>query len=330
MNLSTEYLGFKLTSPLVVGASPLADDLDQVKRLEDAGAAAIVMRSLFEEQLSAESMATLQATDMHAESFGEALSFFPTVDEFVLGPDEYLEQIRKLKKAVGIPVIASLNGATPGGWLDYSRKMAEAGADALELNLYYVAADPKEPGEAIQKRKVEMVGAVKKAVQIPVAVKISPFYTSISNFAQKLAEVGADGVVIFNHLYEPDIDEEKLEVVPALVPSQSSTLLVRLRWLAILSERVNLSLAATGGVHTAWDALKAVMCGAHAVQMVSALLKGGPEHLQAVRQGMSDWLEKNEYESLAQAQGSMNLVKCPDPSAFQRANYMRLLQTWRP
>ena len=329
MDLSTQYLGFRLPHPLIVGASPLADDLDTVRRLEDAGAAAIVMRSLFEEQINTEVLATQDSTDTPAESFGEALSYFPNAVDYALGPDEYLEQIRRVKEAVDVPVIASLNGATLGGWLDYSRRMAEAGADALELNFYYVASDPDEPGEAVEGRKIEMVAAVKKAVRIPVAVKISPFYTSVAHLARRMADAGADGLVLFNHLYEPDIDAEELEVIPRLVPSDSSRLLLRLRWLAILSERVELSLAVTGGVHTPLDALKAVMCGAHAVQMVSALLRNGPQHLATVRQGLSDWLEEREYESLAQAQGSMNLAKCPDPRAFQRANYMRLLQTWQ-
>jgi len=329
MDLSTDYLGFRLPHPLIVGASPMADDLDMVRRLADAGAAAVVMRSLFEEQLTAESMAVNRSTEMPEESFAEALTYFPSPAEFKLGPDEYLEQIRKLKQAVGVPVIASLNGSTPGGWLEYGRQIAEAGADALELNLYYVATDPAEPGESIARRKIEMVGAVKKAVQIPVAVKISPFYTSVSNMAASMEQAGADGLVIFNHLFEPDIDLEELEVAPRLIPSDSSRLLHRLRWLAILSERVKLSLAVTGGVHSGTDALKAVMCGAHAVQLVSAVLRHGPQRLAEMRQEMSHWLEEKEYESLGQAQGSMNLAKSPDPRAFQRGNYARLLQTWQ-
>ncbi len=328
MDLSTEYLGFQLPHPLVAGASPLADDLGMVRRLEDAGAAAIVMRSLFEEQLRAESLATTASTDAHAESFGEALSYFPSPDKFELGPDEYLDQIGKIKEAVGVPVFASLNGATQGGWLNYAQKLAQAGADALELNLYYVATDPGETGCSLEKRAIEMIGAVKQAVQIPVAVKMSPFYTSLANVASSFAEAGADGLVMFNRFFEPDVDTEELEVVSHLPVSDSSKLPLRLRWLAITAGRVNVSLAASGGVHTPLDAIKAVMCGANAVQMVSAILENGPPHFETIRKGMGEWLEEHEYDSLSQAHGSMSYTKCPDPSAFQRANYMHMLQTW--
>ena len=328
MDLSTTYLGFKLPHPFMPGAGPLADNLDGVRRLEDAGASAIVMRSLFEEQLVAEGLATHESMDGPAESFAEALSYFPTPDEFVLGPDEYLEQIRKIKQAVRVPVIASLNGATLGGWLDYAKQMQQAGADALELNIYYVATDMAEPGEAVVQRTVDMVAAVKKAVTIPVAVKLSPFYSSLANVARQLDAVKVDGMVLFNRFYQPDIDVENLEVESSLTLSHSGALLMRLRWLAILSGRVHASLAVTGGVHTCLDAVKAIMCGAQAVQMVSALLENGPQQLATLRNEVSQWLQEHEYESLKQMQGSMSLLKCPNPKAFERANYAHILQSW--
>jgi len=329
MDLRTKYLGFDLPHPLVSGASPLADTLDSVKRVEDAGAAAIVMRSLFEEQITSEQLAMNRAIDTPAESFAEALSYFPSPDQFVLGPDEYLEQIRRVKEAVRIPVIASLNGVTPGGWLEYAKLMEDAGADALELNVYDLATDPDETGASVEQRTLDIVTTVKAAVRIPVAVKLSAYYSSVANLAKRLDDVSADGLVLFNRFYQPDIDVEALEVVPRLTLSHSGALLLRLRWLAILSGRVRADLAVTGGVHTALDAVKAVMCGGHAVQMVSALLEQGPQQLRTIREGMTAWLEEHEYESLRQMQGSMSLSKCPNPEAFERANYMQILQSWR-
>ncbi len=329
MDLSTSYLGLQLPHPFMNGASPLADSVDGARRLEDAGTAAIVMRSLFEEQLAAEGMATSRSMDHHADSSAEALSYFPSPDDFVLGPDEYLEQIRKVKKAVKVPVIGSLNGMTLGGWLDYARQIQQAGADALELNVYYLATDPGETGETLEKRAVQMVEEVKKNVTIPVAVKMSPYYSSVANVAQRLDAAGADGLVLFNRFYQPDIDVEELQVKPDLNLSSSGALLLRLRWLAILSGRVQASLAVTGGVHTSMDAIKAVMCGAHAVQLVSAVLQRGAQHLQTIRRQVAEWLEEHEYESLKQMQGSMSLEKCPDPKAFERANYMHILQSWQ-
>ena len=329
MDLSTTYLGLPLPHPFMNGASPLADSMDSVRRLEDAGASAIVMRSLFEEQLAAEGMATSRSMDDHADSSAEALSYFPSPDEFVLGPDEYLEQIRKIKAAVKIPVIASLNGTTLGGWLDYAGQMQQAGADALELNVYYLATDPRETGEQLEQRTVQMVEAVKKDVTIPVAVKLSPYYSSVANMARQLDAARADGLILFNRFYQPDIDPEQLEVVSSLNLSHSGALLLRLRWLAILSGQVKASLAVTGGVHTSADAIKAIMCGASAVQIVSALLQRGVQQLQTIRRQVAEWLEEHEYESLKQMQGSMNLEKCPDPKAFERANYMHILQSWQ-
>jgi len=329
MDLSTTYLGLRLPHPLVPGASPMADDLDTARRLEDAGAAAIVIRSLFEEQIVAEQMAAFRHTEEHAGSFAEALSYFPDTNVFALGPDEYLERIRLLKEALRVPVIASLNGTTRGGWLDFSTRMQDAGADALELNVYYVATDPAEVSAQVEARVVEMLQAVKGALRIPVAVKLSPYYSALAHLAGEIDRAGADGLVLFNRFYQPDIDVEALEVERRLHLSDSSELPLRLRWLAILSGRIGASLAVTGGVHTALDAVKAVMCGAHAVQMVSALLLHGPGRLRDVREGMARWLEEHEYESLEQMQGSMSLLRCPDPTAYERTNYVELLHSWR-
>jgi len=330
MDLSTSYLGLELPHPLMPGASPLVDDLDTVKRLEDAGAAAIVMHSLFEEQITREAWGFERDVIAHAESSAEAQSYVPRADEFRLGPDRYLEQVRRIKSAVSVPVIGSLNGTTPEGWLNYAKQIERAGADALELNFYYVATDPGENGADVERRLVEAVRLVKASIRIPVAVKLSPFFSSLPHLARQLDEAGADGLVLFNRFYQPDIDPEMLDTVPSLHFSTSDELLLRVRWLAILHGRVRASLAATGGVHTAMDALKAVMAGAHAVQMVAALLQQGPKHLATVRRELARWLEANDYTSLRQAQGSMSLERSPDPGTFERGNYLRVLQTWRP
>ena len=329
MELSTTYLGLSLPHPLMPGASPLVDDLDMVKRLEDAGTAAIVMHSLFEEQITGERAQTLRHIEAHTESFAEAPSYFPCCHELSVGPEPYLEQIRRIKAAVRVPVIGSLNGTTATGWLEYARLLQQAGADAIELNFYVVATDPLENGQTVEQRALDILRKVKASVTIPVAVKLSPFFGSFAHMASQLDDLGADGLVLFNRFYQPDIDVETLEVVPRLQLSDSSELLLRLRWLAILSGRARASLAVTGGVHTAVDAIKAVMAGAHAVQLVSALLQHGPEHLKTVREQMVCWMEEHEYDSLRQMQGSMNLTRCPDPAAFERANYVRVLQSWR-
>ncbi len=329
MDLSTHYLGFALANPFMPGASPLVDDLDTVKRLEDAGAAAIVMHSLFEEQIVLEQVSTFKSTEGHSGTFAEAQSFLPDPDWFQLGPEEYLDHLRRVKAAVSVPVIASLNGNTLGGWLDHARLMAEAGADAIELNLYSLAADPKQSGQMIEDRAVEVVRAVKGAVAVPVALKLSPFYTSLSHTARRLIDAGADGLVLFNRFYQPDIDVDQLEVLRSLHLSNSSELPLRLNWLAILSSQVDTSYAVTGGVHTAIDAVKSVMAGADAVQMVSALLQRGPGYLATIQKEMVTWMEEHEYHSLKQMRRSMNLASVPDPSAFERANYMKILQSWR-
>jgi dihydroorotate dehydrogenase (fumarate) len=330
MDLSTTYLGFELPHPLMPGAGPMADDLDTVRRLEDAGAAAIVMRSLFEEQIAFEEAATFAVTEAHGYSQGEASTYFPPPDAFALGPDDYLEQIRRIKEAVGVPVIGSLNGVTPGGWLRYARLMEQAGADALELNVYTLATDATEDARTIEDRTIDVVREVRRSVRIPLAVKLSPFYTSFANFAHRLDDAGPAGLVLFNRFWQPGIDVEELEVRRELHLSDSSELPLRLRWLAVLAGNVNATLAVTGGVHTVLDVIQAVMAGAHGVQMVSALLHHGPEHLAVLRRELVQWLEEHEYGSLREMRGSMSMRTCPDPQAYERANYMLMLQSWKP
>jgi dihydroorotate dehydrogenase (fumarate) len=329
MNLSTTYMGFELPHPLVPGASPLVDDLDTVRRLEDAGAPMVVMHSLFEEQITREELAVTRSIVTPEESYAEALTYFPDPRDFTLGPEDYLEHIRRLKAVLSVPVIASLNGTTEGGWLECARLIQQAGADGLELNLYELAADPAEPGEKVELRGLQTVRGVRESVSIPVAVKLSPFYSSPAHFARKLDEQGVDALVLFNRFYQPDIDAENLDVLRTVSLSSPAELLLRLRWLALLSGKVRAALAATGGVHTALDAVKAVLAGAHAVQMVSALLRRGPAYLRQVRDDLARWLEEHEYDSLGQMRGSMSLERCPDPRAYERANYMKILQSWR-
>ena len=329
MDLTTHYLGLSLAHPFMPGASPLVDNLDTVRRLEDAGASAIVMHSLFEEQLRRERERTLFDLEANNDSFSEASSFLPRPEEFNLGPVEYLEQVRRIKGAVAVPVIASLNGVSVAGWLEHATLIEQAGADAIELNMYQVVTDGDEDAATVEGRLIDIVRSVRRQVQIPLAVKLSPFHSSLPHLARALGDAGAKGVVLFNRFYQPDIDPENLEVVPKLVLSDPSELLLRLRWLAVLSGRVQLDLACSGGVHGMIDGIKAIMAGASAVQMVSAILRHGPGQLTAMRDCVSEWLEEHEYESLAQARGSMNLVRCPDPSAFERGNYIRILQSWK-
>jgi dihydroorotate dehydrogenase (fumarate) len=308
----------------------MVDDMGMVKRLEDAGASAIVMHSLFEEQISREEQGTIMDMQLSSNASAEAISFFPQPDEVRLGPEQYLEQLQRIKKAVAVPVIASLNGTTPAGWLHYGKLMQEAGADALELNVYHIPTDAKESAADVEKRTLDIVKALKAEVKIPIAVKLSPFFSALAHFAVELEAAGADGLVLFNRFFQPDINVEELVAEPSLQLSSPSDLLLRLRWLAVLHGHVKGSLGVTGGVHDAIGALKAVMAGADAVQMVSALLIHGPERLAQTRAGLAEWLEEHEYESLAQAKGSMSLVKSPNPQAFTRANYMRILNGWKP
>ncbi len=329
MDLKTKYLGLELPHPFMPGASPLVDDLDMVKRLEDAGAAAIVMHSLFEEQITREQIASFLHTEPHGESYAEALCYFPSPDRFALGPEEYVEHVARIKGTVRCPVIASLNGTTLGGWLEYARAIEQAGADALELNVYALPADFEEDSRTIEDRTVELLREVKGRIRIPVAVKLSPFYTALPHLARRLEGAGADGLVLFNRFYQPHLDVASLEATRRLEPSSPRELPLRLRWLAILSGRIRPSLAVSGGVHGALDAIKAIMAGAHAVQVVSALLRAGPEHLKRLRLETEAWMREHEYESLAQMRGSMNFEACPDPAVYERANYMLVLQSWR-
>lgn len=329
MDLTTKYMGLTLRHPFVSGASPLVDDMDMVRRLEDAGTAAIVMHSLFEEQILMEQNATIAALEPNEESFSEARSFLPESAQFRIGPHHYLEQIRRLKAAVAVPVIASLNGVTPGGWLHYAKLCEAAGADGLELNFYQVSHPRNDTAAVVEERLLRMVGMLKAELRIPLAVKVSPFFSNLANVADGLDAQGADALVLFNRFYQPDIEIEELEVLPSLRLSDSSELLLRLRWLATLYGRVRASLACTGGVHTVVDAIKALMAGADSVQMVSALLSNGPEHLQRIRRELEEWLVQHEYTALSQLRGSMSLDRCPDPAAFERANYLRVLQSWR-
>lgn len=329
MDLSTTYLGLPLAHPFMPGASPLVDDLDVVRRLEDAGAPAIVMHSVFEEQVRAAEDALHHHLDAHTDSFSEASSFFPRAADYRLGPDAYLDQIRRIREAVAVPVIASLNGVTPAGWLEYARRIEQAGAHGLELNVYHLATDPEETGAAVEARTLDILRAVRASVSIPIAVKLSPFHSALAHFAKELEDAGASGLVLFNRFYQPDLDVEALEVSRRLHLSDSSELLLRLRWLAILSARRGLDLACSGGVHEPVDGIKALMAGATSVQLVSALLRHGPGHLAKVVDGVRRWLVEHEYESLDQLRGSMNLARCPDPAGYERGNYIAMLQSYR-
>jgi dihydroorotate dehydrogenase (fumarate) len=326
VDLSTRWLGLSLEHPIFPGASPLVDDLDMVRRLEDAGAACITMHSLFEEQRVAEQMAAHRHLDAWTALNAEAQGWFPATADFALGPDAYLEQIRKIRATVKVPVVGSLNGTTPGAWLEYAKLIEQAGATALELNLYALPSDPKQDAHAVEQEQLLIVRMVKAAVKIPVGVKLSPFYSSLPHFAKSLEAEGVAGLVLFNRLYQPDIDPESLTLDRVLHLSEPSELLMRLRWLAILSARTKVPLACSGGVHETAHAIKALMAGAAAVQVVSELLKNGPRRITHLRDGLKLWLEEHEYDSVLQLSGSMNLERSPDPSVYERANYVRLLQ----
>lgn len=327
MNLSTRYLGFDLETPIICGASPIVDNLETVWRLADAGVSAFVVHSLFEEDIEKEAIA-FEQIETYGESFAEALSYFPVIDPTHIGPRRYLRLIERLKHSIPVPVIGSLNGTTAGGWTSYAREIEAAGADALELNLYILPTDPNEDAKEIEDRCVEIVASVREAIAIPLAVKLSPFYSAFASFAKRIEAAGANGLVLFNRFYQPDIDVERLQVVPNLQLSSSEELRLRLRWLAILSGQVDLSLAATGGVHDALDVIKALMAGADAVQMVSAILRNGPDHVAAILRDVAGWMEEHEYESIWQMQGSMDLRHSPDAAAFERANYMQVIHSW--
>lgn len=329
MDLSTQYLGFKLPHPFTAGASPLCFRMDMVRRLEDAGASALVLHSLFEEQILHFQSGVEKHILSHEESYAEARSYFPQAQAFPLGPEQYLDHVAQIKGAVGIPVIASLNGLNEGTWIDYARLLEQAGADALELNLYFLPRTEEESASVIEDRCVRIVRQVRANVTLPVAVKLSPFFTSLPHFCRRLEEAGANGFVLFNRFFQPDIDIEELETIAHLSLSNSSELLTRLRWLAVLHGRFQCSLAVTGGVHSPEDAIKAVMAGADAIQMVSALLQRGPEWLGEIRRRVELWMEEHEYDSLDQMKGSMSYLHSPNPDVVGRANYMKILQSWK-
>ena len=325
-DLSTTYLGLKLRSPLVVSASPLSRDLDGIRRLEEAGASAVVLYSLFEEQLRQEEVDLNYHLTAGTESFAESLTYFPQASEFHTGPEGYLKHIRKAKAAVKIPVIASLNGSTLGGWTKFAAEIERAGADAIECNVYYIPTDPTVSAAHIEQTYLDILQAVKATVTIPVAIKLSPFFSNLSNMAHRLDEAGADALVLFNRFYQPDIDLEELEIRPNVLLSTPQALRLPLTWIGILHGRVKASLAATGGVHTAEDAVKLLMVGANVTMMCSSLIRHGIDHLRHVERELRDWMEAHEYESVAQMQGSMSQLKCSDPGAFERAQYMRAVK----
>jgi len=328
IDLSTTYLGLTLKNPLVASASPLTEDLGNVRRMEDAGAAAVVMHSLFEEQINLESQELDRYLSHGTESFAESLTYFPDLTDYNLGPDKYLEHLRRVKAAVGIPVIGSLNGVSTGGWIRYAKMMQEAGADALELNVYFIPTDSTLTSAQVEQMYLDLVRDVKAMLKIPVAVKLGHAFTTMANMARRLDQAGANALVLFNRFYQPDFDLEKLEAVPTLTLSSSYELLLRLHWVAILYGHVRADLAVTGGVHTALDVLKAMMAGARVAMMTSALLKNGIGHLRTLPASLVAWMEEHEYTSIRQMQGSMSYRSIANPAAFERANYMKVLSSY--
>ncbi len=329
VNLKTSYLGLELKNPLVASASPLSEKVETVKRLEDNGVAAVVMYSLFEEQIIHESLALDHYLSQGTDSFAEALSFFPEHSRYRLAPEVYVETLHKIKQAVSIPVIGSLNGVSTGGWIQYAKKIQEAGADALELNLYYLPTDPDINSAELEDTYVTLVGDIKQEISIPLAVKLSPFFTALPNMARRLAEAGADGLVLFNRFYQPDFDLEELNVVPNLELSTSSELRLPLRWIALLYGRVQADFALTGGVHTCTDLIKAIMAGASVAMVASELLKHGVGRASEILTGVENWLEEKEYLSIEQMKGSMSQKAVSEPAAFERANYMKVLTSFK-
>ncbi len=328
MDLTTTYLGFTLKNPLVVSASPLAEEIDNLRKMEDAGASAIVLHSLFEEQITLESQELDQRLSETTGAFAEALSYFPDLTSYNLGPDGYLEHIRKAKAAVSIPIIASLNAVSSGAWTKFAKSIEQAGADGLELNIFTLQTDPAVTGAQVEQAYCDLVREVASSVRIPVAVKLTPYFTAIANIAQRLEEAGARGLVLFNRLYQPDFDLEALEVKHTLELSTPYESLLRLHWAAILYGRVNVDLALTGGFHSGQDVLKAMMAGARVVECTSALLKNGIAHLAVMLAEMKSWMEEHEYESVRQMQGSMSQRSVANPNAFLRSNYMKVLSSY--
>jgi len=330
MDLTTRYLGMTLRTPLVPSASPLSDDLDNIRRMEDAGASAVVLYSLFEEQLTREREALQHHLTHGTESFAEALTYFPAPDEYRVGPEEYLEHIRKAKAAVGIPIIAGLNGSSIGGWVEYAAMMQQAGADALELNVYFVATDMDRNPLEVEQTYIDILKAVKRVVQIPVSIKLGPFFSNMANMARRLDEAGADGLVLFNRFYQPDIDLETLEVKPNVLLSTPQAMRLPLRWIAILYGKVKASLAATSGIHHAEDVLKMLMAGADVTMLCSTLLRNGIGYIREIELKLCEWMEEHDYQAVEQLQGSMSQKHCSDPAAFERAQYMRAVLSYKP
>lgn len=330
MNLETNYLGLNLKNPIVAGASPLSDDVSKVRALEDAGVAAITMYSLFEEQITQNIVGSDAHLGAYENSFSEAASYFPEISLLDRGVDAYLDQLQQVKGAVDIPVVASLNGNREGEWVSYASLIEGAGADALELNLYCLATDFNESASDMEDRYLRIVQSIRERISIPLSVKLSPSFTALPHFAKRLSEAGVDGLVLFNRFYQPDFDVDELEVVPRLKYSYSQELLLRLRWLALLSSRIDCQLAASGGAHTGIDVVKALMAGADVIQLVSTLLINGPVRAEEILAELTEWMEEKEYGSIDALRGCMNYDSCPDPEALERANYMRILKSWRP
>jgi dihydroorotate dehydrogenase (fumarate) len=328
IDLSTTYLGLKLKSPLVASSSPMCQDVGNVRRLEDAGAAAVVLHSLFEEQIDIDSDELDRFITKGSDVSAESSSHFPDLLYRVMGPETYLKHIAKCKQAVKIPIIASLNGTTTGGWLEYAREMQQAGADALELNIYHIPVDPDVSGASVEEQYIELVHTIKNEVTIPVAVKLGPYFSSMANMAKRLDGAGADALVLFNRFYQPDFDLEALEVVPNLILSNSHELLLRLHWIAVIYGNIKADLALTGGVHSATDVVKAMMAGAKIAMMTSALLKRGVTFLDTITTELLIWMGEHEYDSIKQMQGSMSRNAVPQPKAFERANYMKVLSSY--
>lgn len=329
MDLTTTYMGLQLKNPIVPSASPLSREIANIRAMEDAGASAVVFYSLFEEQISHEIGELDHFLSYGTESFAESLSYFPEPEVLHRGPDAYLEHIAKAKEAVDIPIIASLNGVTTGGWVDYARKMQDAGADAIELNVYYIPTDPELLGNTVEQTYIDTLTDVKSNLSIPVAMKLSPFFSSLANVARRLDEAGADALVLFNRFYQPDIELEELEVTPNVILSTPQAMRLPLRWIAILNGKIKADLAATSGIHTAEDVVKMLMVGAKVTMMCSALLQRGVGHMGKVLEEVEVWMDEHEYESVSQMQGSMSQQSCADPTAFERANYMKALSTYK-
>ena len=329
-DLSTRYLGLQLKNPIVVSPSPLCNDLDNIKRMEDAGAGAVVLHSLFEEQLAADSQILNENLVQGTEAFAEAQTYFPDISEYHMGAETYLEHVRRAKAAVDIPIIGSLNGVSDGGWIDYSKQIQDAGADALELNVYFVPTDPDMTGSHVRELVENLVRAVKKEVTIPVAVKIAHYFSAVAYVAKRLEEAGADGLVLFNRFYQPDFDLDNLEVTSDLDLSSPNELRLRLRWIAILYGRISSDLAITGGVHNHEGVIKAMMAGANVAMMTSALLKYGIGHLDTVRDNLVRWMDEHEYASIEMMRGSMSQKSVDNPAAFERAQYLKILTSYSP